>query len=129
MNILDENVAIAQRRILESQRIPVRKVGDDIGRKGMQDEEILPLLHQLHRPTFFTRDRDFRDRKVCHPRYCIVFLKVAPSVVAFFARRVLRHPSFDTQAKRMGKLIFASPNGLAVWSLHSDQIQRFKWID
>jgi hypothetical protein len=59
MNILDENIIASQRQRLRSWRIPVRQIGVDIARKGLQDEEILPFLHHLHRPTFFTRDRVF----------------------------------------------------------------------
>jgi hypothetical protein len=59
MNILDENILSDQRQMLQIRRIAVHQIGDDIGRKGMQDEEIIPLLHQLTHPTFFTRDGDF----------------------------------------------------------------------
>jgi hypothetical protein len=59
MNILDENIIASQRQRLRSWRIPVRQIGVDIDRKGFQDEEILPFLQHLHRPTFFTRDRGF----------------------------------------------------------------------
>ena len=54
MNILDENVPESQRSLLRKRRVPVRQVGQDTGRKGMKDNEIIPLLHQLDRPTFFT---------------------------------------------------------------------------
>jgi hypothetical protein len=59
MNILDENIITSQRQRLRSCRIPVRQIGHDIARKGLQDEEILPFLHQLRQPTFFTRDLGF----------------------------------------------------------------------
>jgi hypothetical protein len=29
----------------------------------MKDDEIIPLLHSLRRPTFFTRDLGFYERK------------------------------------------------------------------
>ena len=56
MNILDENIPKPQRELLERRRIPVRQVGVSIGRKGLLDEEIIPLLQRLRHPTFFTRD-------------------------------------------------------------------------
>ena len=102
MNILDENIIASQRQRLQSWRIPVRQIGVDIARKGLQDEEILPFLHQRRRPTFFTRDRGFYRREVCHRRYGIVSLEVVPEEVAIFVRRVLRHPRLNTQAKCMG---------------------------
>jgi hypothetical protein len=63
MNVLDENIFEHHRQQLEAWNIRVRQVGVDIGKLGMDDgEEIIPLLHALRRPTFFTRDRDFYHR-------------------------------------------------------------------
>ena len=59
MNILDENIPESQRQLLRSWRIRTQQIGHELGRRGMKDEEIIPLLHQLRRPTFFTRDLDF----------------------------------------------------------------------
>lgn len=53
MNILDENIIERQCQRLRTQRIRVRHIGHDIGHKGITDEEIIPFLHQLRRPTFF----------------------------------------------------------------------------
>ncbi len=52
MNILDENVLKDQRELLLSWRVKIHQIGYDVGRKGVQDEEIIPLLLQLRRPTF-----------------------------------------------------------------------------
>jgi hypothetical protein len=52
MNILDENIIASQQPGLRSWWVRVRQIGVDIARKRLQDEEILPFLHQLHRPTF-----------------------------------------------------------------------------
>lgn len=52
MNILDENIPKNQRQLLEKWRIHVRQIGINIGRMGMQDEEIVPFLLQMKRPTF-----------------------------------------------------------------------------
>jgi hypothetical protein len=54
MNVLDENISISQRNVLKTWHIPARHIGYDIGRKGMKDDEIIPLLLTLTRPTFFT---------------------------------------------------------------------------
>jgi hypothetical protein len=43
VNILDEQVLESQRQLLRSWRIPIRQIGHDIGRKGMKDQEIIPL--------------------------------------------------------------------------------------
>ncbi len=127
MNILDENILSDQRQMLQIRRIAVHQIGDDIGRKGMQDEEIIPLLHQLTHPTFFTRDGDFYQRLLCHSRYCLVYLDIGRYEVASFVRRLLRHQQFDTQTKRMGAVIRVFHGGLTVWYLHSEKENRFEW--
>src|SRR5438046_117052 len=127
MNILDENIIASQRQRLQSWRIPVRQIGVDIARKGLQDEEILPFLHHLRRPTFFTRDRGFYRREVCHRQYGIVCLEVAPEEVAIFVRRVLRPPSLHTQAQRLGAVVRASHRGLWVWRLHVQEEEIILW--
>ncbi|MDM8550458.1 hypothetical protein QUF72_10285 [Desulfobacterales bacterium HSG2] len=68
MNILDENILNDQRQLLRMRRITSRQIGDDTGRKGMQDEEIIPLLHRSDRPTFFTRDNDLEHHSVMTKR-------------------------------------------------------------
>ena len=127
MNILDENIIASQRQRLRSWRIRVRQIGVDIARKGFQDEEILPFLHHQRRPTFFTRDRGFYRREVCHRQYAIVCLEVAPEDVAIFVRRVLRHPRLNTQAKRMGTLVRASHQGLGLWRPHAQEEEVMLW--
>ncbi|RLC15346.1 MAG: hypothetical protein DRI57_12980 [Deltaproteobacteria bacterium] len=125
MNILDENILNDQRQLLRMQRITSRQIGDDAGRKGVQDEEIIPLLHSSDSPTFFTRDNDFYHRHLCHPRYCLVYLDVGRYEVAGFIRRLLCHREFDTKTKRIGKVIRVSHGGLAVWYLHAEKESRF----
>jgi len=44
VNVLDENILKNQRQLLRSWRIRGRQIGDEIGRKGLQDEEIIRLL-------------------------------------------------------------------------------------
>ena len=86
MNILDENVPESQPAILRSWRIAFRQIGQGVGRMGMKDDEIIPLLHELGRPTFFTLDGDFYERRLCHGGYCLVRLDVEEEVVAEYVR-------------------------------------------
>jgi hypothetical protein len=127
MNVLDENISVIQRQLLRSWRIPVRHIGYDTGRKGMTDEEIIPFLLTLRRPTFFTLDWDFCTPDLCHARYCLVFLDVSREETARFVRRLLVHPELDTQAKRMGLVVRASHAGLFVWRLHAPPEISFGW--
>lgn len=127
MNILDENIPRNQRELLISWRVSIRQIGYDSGRKGIQDDEIIPLLHQMRRPTFFTRDSDFFDRRLCHQQYCLVYLDIDKYEVASFVRRLLRHPELNTQAKRMGAVIRVTHSGVSFYRHHTDNISTLDW--
>lgn len=127
MNVLDENIDEPEWQRLKRWRIPVRQIGRDIGRSGLQDPEIIPLLHRLSSPTFFTRDRDFCDFRLAHHGYCLVFLDVVPEQAAEFVRRVLRHPKFDTKSKRMGTIISATPDEVRVFRLAERSLEFTGW--
>src|SRR5260370_26609919 len=117
MNILDENVPESQRSWLRKKRVSIRQIGYDIGRKGMKDREIISLLHQLDRPTFFTLDGDFYDRRLCHKGYCLVHLDLEEEAVAEFVRRLLHHPELNTRAKRVGCVVQGSSTGPTLWRI------------
>lgn len=121
MNIVDENILESQRTLLRRKRVALRQIGRDLGRKGMKDDEIIPLLHQLDRPTFFTLDSDFYDRRLCHEVYCLVHLDIEEETVADHVRRLLRHRELNTKAKRMGCVIRVLPTGLTLWRIHQKQ--------
>ena len=127
MNLLDENVPESQRLLLGSRRVPVRQIGHDTGRKGMKDDEIISLLHQSDRLTFFTLDADFYDRRLCHGAYCLVYLDVEEEMIAETVRRFLRHRALNSKAKWMGRVIRAFPTGLTVWRIHEEQEGRLSW--
>ena len=91
----------------------------DLGQKGLKDEEIVVLLRQRRNSTFFTRDAGFYRAALRHRRYCLVVTSVGQNEVAAFIRRFLRHPDFETQRKRMGRVVRISHAGIAVWSLRS----------
>jgi len=127
LNILDENVLEDQRQLLRKWRVSVRQIGQDVGHKGIQDENIIPFLLTLRRPTFFTSDFEFYDRSLCHRRYCLVCIEARQSQTATFVRRFLRHSEFDTAAKRMGKVIRLSSVQLVVQEIHKEGEIVFDW--
>jgi hypothetical protein len=127
VNVLDENVAEEQRLLLDRWRVAVRQIGIDAGSRGMTDEEIVPLLQRMRRPTFFTLDADFYRRNLCHRRYCLVWLDVRTEEVAEYVRRFLRHPKFNTQAKRMGCVVAVTPSGISAWKLHAKAQEHCPW--
>ena len=49
--------------------------------------------------------------------------------VAIFARRLLHHREFDTEAKRMGTVIRVSHAGLSVWRSHAQHEMRIDWTE
>ena len=127
MNVLDENISTIQRQLLRGWHIPVRHIGYDVGRKGMKDDEIIPLL-TFRQPTFFTLDWDYSERGLCHARYCLVYLDVSRDETAIFIRRLLRHQEFDTHAKRRGAVMRVSYAGLFVWRLHAQKEAYLGWV-
>lgn len=127
MNLLDENVREDQRSLLHAWGLRVQQIGSDVGRKGMKDGEIIPLLHRLRDVTFFTRDLGFVDPKLCHPRYCLVCLDVRKDEVAIFTRRLLRHQELGTKAKRMGAIVRVSHTGISVWRRNAPKERYVHW--
>jgi len=127
MNVLDENFPDDERLVLLRKGIHVRQIGRDIGIEGMGDDQIIPLLHGLDRPTFFTHDEDFYRRRFCHQGYCLVNLAVDEEHLAEYVLRVLRHPALSSKAKRMGQVIQAQPTGLTVWRIHAKKAVRLDW--
>lgn len=128
MNILDEDIGQSQRELLAAQKIHFRKIGAGIGRLGMKDrEDILPLLHQLKHPTFFTLDHGFYHPTLLHQRYCLVFLDVWDDEAAEYIRRFLRHSEFRTQTQRMGKVIRVRHNNVSYWQTHIREERTLRW--
>ncbi len=95
----------------------------------MKDPNIITDLHRLRRPTLFTLDKGFYDRQLCHRGYCLVVLEVRDDVVAQYVRRLLRHRSFNTQAKRMGSVVRVAPAGITAWRLHVQDEEHVPWLD
>ncbi len=129
MNILDENIPENQAALLASWRIRFKQIGVTVGQSGMSDEAIIPLLLRQHYPTLFTRDKGFYTLRLCHARYCVVLLDVRRDEVASFIRRLLRHPSLNSRAKRMGKVIRISQSKITLWDAkRMRREQELRWL-
>jgi hypothetical protein len=128
VNILDENLPSNQVALLESWRIHVRQIAVNIGRRGMSDDDIIPLLLQHHLPTFFTRAKGFYKHELCHSGYCLVVMAVEKDEAASFIRRLLRHSAFRTRSKRMGKVIRVSRAKVSVWALSKKNETDIGWF-
>ncbi len=127
MIILDENIRDDQEELLLKKRIRVRRVGREFGRLGMDDSEIIPLLHALPKSTLFTHDVDFYRPRLAHRNYCLVHLNVADRMAANYIRRVLRHAALDTKTKRMGAVIQVHGTGLAMWRIGEKTEIHLEW--
>ncbi len=112
-----ERVERPERGITESQREPLppgryaASHSRSARRSGQQGCTTKDNSHSagLDRPTFFTLDGDFNDRRLCHERYCLVYLNVAEETVAEYVRRLLRHRELNSRAKRLAVLFRFSP--------------------
>lgn len=127
MILLDESVVESQRQLLRSGRVPARQIGREVGRAGMKDDEIIPLLRRIGRVTFFTRDLGFFSVKNCSRSYCIACLAVGQHETAAFVRRILHHPDLSTVAKRLGKVIRATPSGIRLCQVGENEETDLPW--
>lgn len=129
MIVLDENVLASQRDRLLRRRVHLCQIGRDVGRKGIKDHEIIPLLRGLRRPTFISRDGDFFNKNLCSDKHCLVFLDVRPLDVAEFTRRFLHHRNFKTWSQRKGCVVRVAATGITVWRVKTARICRYDWTE
>jgi hypothetical protein len=128
VNILDEDISAPTCDRLRMHRIHFRQIGVTVGRPGMKDrEEVIPLLHQLKRPTFFTLDHGFYHPTLLHQGYSLVFLDVWDDEVADYIRRFLHHSEFRTQLQRIGKVVRVRRSGVSYWQMHQQGERKFRW--
>src|SRR5437899_6224480 len=74
MLVLDENLPDGLQQLLRRARIRFRVMVIEVGASGTQDDNLIPVLHRLARPTFFSFDRDFCRPVWANPNYCLVWL-------------------------------------------------------
>jgi hypothetical protein len=129
MNLLDENIRQDQGQQLRKWRIPFRLLVRDVAGAGIQDPDIIPLLHCAKYPTFFTHDKDYFNRSLIHPAYCLVWLDLYDGDAALFTRRFLHHPRFNSHAKRMGKVVRVHPARIDSWQRGKQGQQSVAWPD
>ena len=124
MIVLDENIVDGQRLRLEGWNLTARQVGLDVGRKGLEDEEIVVLLRRLRQPTFFTRDLGFYTPELRHQHYAIVVCCCGAVRAGGICPPL---PAFDTHANRAGKIMRIASNGIAWWQLRRQQEAFVAW--
>ena len=128
MNILDEDIGRSQCQQLAAWKIHFRRIGVEIGRQGLKDrEEIIPLLHRLKRPTFFTLDHGFYHPTLRHQGYCLVFFDVWEDETAIYTRRFLRYVAFRTRSQRMGKVVRLRHSSVSYWQVNRKEEHTLSW--
>jgi hypothetical protein len=127
MIILDENINEFQKQILKKGKYHFKQIGNEIGKKGMEDENIIPLLLRVKNCTFFTSDRGFYDHSLCHKNYCIVFLSVSQFETSTFIKRFLQHVEFNNQAKRKGKVFWIDHKVVKYFDLSILKERKISW--
>jgi hypothetical protein len=127
VNVLDENITRDQADLLSRWGIRFRSISLDLGAQGLADEEIIPLLLRLKKPTLLTRDVDFFDQTLAHNSYALVWLDVDRNETAFFIRRFLRDRRFRRNAQRLGKVFRNHHHGIE-YVRKNEPTTRVSWI-
>jgi hypothetical protein len=127
VNVLDENIPRDQADLLGQWNIRFRSISRDLGHQGIGDDDIVPLLLRLKKPTLLTRDEDFFARHLAHARYALVWFDVEVEETAFFIKRFLGHPLFRLNSQRLGKVIRVQPRGIEYWTKHMTAPVRIEW--
>jgi hypothetical protein len=126
--VLDHNIPEDQAQLLRRRRIHFQQIGFEVGRPEWDDQqEILRFLHATKQPTFFIRDLGFFRAPLRHANYCIVALTVPVLETAQYISKLLRHPHFNTKAKRSGKVIRISTTNINSWQLGRHRQGTVRW--
>jgi hypothetical protein len=125
-HVLDELFDEAVYEQLKARRLAIEKVGAGFGTTGWLDDHILQAL-QGSGKTFHTRDHGFYHRSHVHSSYCIVYHDVPLAEMAAYIRRFLRHPQFNTHAKRLGKVIRVTRQRIEFWQRGRSTKSVIRW--
>jgi hypothetical protein len=120
VNVLDENFRVDQVLQLRRWRIHCRRLAEDLAAPGIKDPDVMPLLRSTPSPTFLTHDRD-------NFRRCLVWLDVHDWFAVEFTRRFLKHPRFNTSARRMGTVVHVHTDGIQFWEWGRGDMQFESW--
>lgn len=125
-NVLDELIRMTVFKLLKQWRIAIDKVGHGFGQSGWSDEQIRRTLIGTGK-TFHTRDEGYYKPAHRHSTYSLVFYDVKDDEMAYYIRRFLRHPLFNTHAKRLGKVIKVTPTHIEFWEVGRNSKVKVEW--
>jgi len=72
-------------------------------------------------------DDDFYKPALRHAGYCLVWLDVSRGEIGTYIRRFLKHPDFNSMAKRLGNIVRVAPSGLHVWRINAESEILILW--
>ena len=125
--LFDENFPASAVQIIQQKVVSVAQVGANWGESGWLDQEqILPHLHGS-RATFHTLDAGLFKRRYGHRDYCLVYYDVPEAELAKWVLKFLRHPRFNTHAKRLGKVVKVNPSKITYWEFREHRIKEIGW--
>ena len=95
----------------------------------IKDDAIPDLLRRENQPTFLTIDvRDFWRKVPASRKYCVVCFTLSDPQVGEILpalRALLRHPDFNTKAKRMGKVARVKGRSVRYYTTTRGKMQGF----
>lgn len=95
------------------------------------DDRVPEILLTCHEPTFITIDSDFFKPRLCHSRYCIVYVDVdfrRQQEIPRLLRQLFRHARFKSHAQRMGKIIQLTQAGVSYWEFGATTVQHALFV-
>jgi hypothetical protein len=94
------------------------------------DDRVAEILLEVVKPTFVTIDRDFWDRRLCHPDYCILCFDLRDdqqNLLPRWLRALVQQKGFDTRAARMGKVARVGPKRIDFFEHLAAHVKHLDW--
>jgi len=96
----------------------------------IKDDAIPRLLLQEKQPTFITiNERDFWRKIPLNSRYCVICFALSDSRAREIPSRLrilLQHPSFDSNARRMGVMIRVAEQNISYYTSRRKKVETIK---
>jgi hypothetical protein len=128
--LLDEQLARANVVARLPKRLKVQRLKDLRPGEQLLDDRIPEVLCTLRQPTLLTIDRDFWDRRFCHPGYCILYFHLPDErrdQLPGLLRALPALEEFRTRARRMGKVARVGRAGVDFWAASQPDLQTVPW--
>lgn len=128
--ILDDQLNVRQVLLPLQKWITVQRLRDLRPNQRILDERVPDILLALKQPTFVTIDKDFWQRKLCHPGYGILYFSLRDDQqerLPGMLRALFRRAEFRTRARRMGKVARVRSTRIDWWQFQVADLYRLHW--